>query len=179
MTTYQDGQSVEYRAPGDDTWHPGVFVGWDDQARPPMALVVPEGGGDPGGVHQEFVRRPEVTLRNDQGEVTGWSGGGMPTRRRVRRPAPAGVQPGQLVIDVYDPRRDEFGRVSFFMYWHDTPQPDVMAPGGMTPPARAQVFSCDERIRVAQAAEHHVQVFMLGRADDDPGTVPDWTGETS
>lgn len=101
-----------------------------------------------------------------------YMGRGMPKREPLRRPMPL-VDPGQLVIDVYQPERDSFGRVRFFMYWHDDYLPG--APPG-TPPVRGQVFYADERVKARKAIERGDKVFMLGRAADDTGEWPDWTG---
>ena len=50
---------------------------------------------------------------------------------------PASVTPGEILIDVYQPRPDGEGRVSFFAYWHD---PCTLSEGGPPDHVRGQVF---------------------------------------
>ena len=90
------------------------------------------------------------------GRVSGWMG--RPEKQAKREfPPPPDPKPGELYIHVYDPDRDDWGRVKFFLYWWGLPRDDIRCPG-LT--LRGQVFSADERPRIAEALERGDRVYL-------------------
>jgi hypothetical protein len=82
----------------------------------------------------------------------------MTTGRRRGLPAPpADVKPGELHVHVYEPDRDDWGRVRFFLYWCGHPSDDIRCLGSTQ---RGQAFHADERLRVREALERGDRVFM-------------------
>ena len=59
---------------------------------------------------------------------------------------PVSLEPDEVLIEVYDNRRDRWGRVHYFTFWFDEWMPGgkERVPEG-TPPIRGQVFIADER----------------------------------
>jgi hypothetical protein len=88
------------------------------------------------------------------------SGGPAPKRKPLDLGPQPEAKPGELYVQVYEPERDEFGRVRFFLYWHDPGLPERGPAGGPSPgTTRGQVFYADERQSIAAALELGWRVF--------------------
>jgi hypothetical protein len=69
---------------------------------------------------------------------------------------PPEPKPGELYVQVYEPDRDEFDRVKFFLFWWGEPRTDIRCPG-LT--LRGQVFHADERVNIREALQRGDRVF--------------------
>ena len=69
----------------------------------------------------------EVT--DPAGRAVAWYGRSQPRRSSVDLGTPPEAKPGELYIQVYEPDRDDYGRVRFFQFWHDASLP-VLGPAG-------------------------------------------------
>jgi len=89
-----------------------------------------------------------------------WIGTGQPRATPPQAHLPASVPEGTVVIEVYDPARDMFGRVRFFAYWRE----DIRWRGGGL--VAGQVFRADEREFAARHLAGGGTVVYLGEGGE-------------
>ena len=101
----------------------------------------------------------EVT--DPAGRAVAWYGRSQPRRSSVDLGTPPEAKPGELYIQVYEPDRDDYGRVRFFQFWHDASLPVLGPAGGPSPgTTRGQVFYADERVKIREALERGDRVYL-------------------